>query len=141
MPVVSGQLALVSVQVSPAVLSVQALITVPEALEPIVAPSIGRDPPGSAAITILALSKALVAALLSALSYSSSGSALRRSATARWLPPPASQLRLAVLSLPVVIVPPEFCGAARGWAEIVVVKKPSAKLRGSRPAPRAEKWR
>ena len=112
---VSGKLALVIVQVLPTVVSVQAEMALVRAeLEPIFAPAIGRVPPGSAAISIWASPKALRATLVSVESYSLPWSASRRKIAARCAAPAAVQERLNAVRSPVVIVPPEACGAAKG---------------------------
>ena len=112
---VSGKLALVIVQVLPTEASVQAEMALVRAeLEPILAPAIGRVPPVSAAISIWASPKALRATLASVESYSLPWAASRRKMAARCAAPAAAHVRVEVTKLPVVIVPPEACGAAKG---------------------------
>ena len=129
-------------QSGPASVSVQAVIAVADASEPIVAPAIGRVPPGSLLIAIRALSKAVRATFVSLESYSSPGSASRRKIAARCSSPSAFQLRLALPSVPVVIAPlVKFCGAASGCTGTTVPKKPAAKRRGSKPVSWTESTR
>ena len=112
---VCGKLALGIVQVLPTAVSVQALMALVRAeLEPIFAPAIGRAPPASAAISIWASPKALRATLASVESYSSPWAASRRKIAARCAAPAAVHVRVEEVRTPVVIVPPESCGAASG---------------------------
>ena len=114
-PPVSGQLAAVTVQVAPTLLSVQAVIAVlPAASEEIFAPVAAVPPAEVVAIRMVTLVKALSAALESAESYSSAGQALRRKMRARWVAPEGSKERVGVFRLPVSSDPPESSGTARG---------------------------